>query len=393
VKHEELRTVACPPSTHTGDVEILCTDGKMSIEKGECFKRCSVDSILGAMEANADDVTSCVYPEVQESLYHWEAKTYECPYGSTGEWEIYCDQGEVQAKGGCTPTECSVDAIHSAMNLNGLDILPTVDEKMLHYEFSACSKGEQTFGCPYGSTGEWKVHCDNAHVKATGGCTSTECKAEDIHKAMTGGERHYPTGSGRVYPWVTETMYHFEFPKVSKGKETLSCPDKSSGSWDVYCDNGEVHASGECEVTSFYGWMPYQTEAEYAEIKSARDGKCLDYVQDGSRSVAMYTCHGRSNQMWRFDQNGYVISAQDGWCLDMDTNNKKVNMYHCHGRENQKWHIDPDGKMGTAYDDLCLDAAKDGSGQVYMYTCNGDSNQLWDHPQRVLNEKAVRFAR
>ena len=105
------------------------------------------------MEANADEVTSCIYPEVArtnillfgkvedsshkrffskicafieslrrrrnitcilsgesfyedetkpskvpESLYHWEAKTYECPYGSTGEWEIYCDQGEVPAR-------------------------------------------------------------------------------------------------------------------------------------------------------------------------------------------------------------------------------------------------------------------------------------------------------
>merc|ERR1719240_1954179 len=69
LKHEEKRTEACPPSTHTGDVELYCTDGTLSIEKGECFKRCSIESIRAAFEG------SCAYPEVTSDLYHWEAKT------------------------------------------------------------------------------------------------------------------------------------------------------------------------------------------------------------------------------------------------------------------------------------------------------------------------------
>jgi len=237
------------------------------------------------------------------------------------------------------------------------------------------------------------VYCDNAHVKATGGCESTKCTAEEIHAAMTGGERHYPTGSGRVYPWVTETMYHYEFSKVSKGKETLNCPDRSSGTWEVHCDNGEVKASGECEVTSFYGWAPYQTESPYAEIKVSRDGKCMDAL-DHSHEVYMHPCTGGSSQMWHFDSWGRIISQRTGKCLDYDLGNKRVNQYHCHSNNNQKWHFDPDGHLGTAHDDLCLDYDSHGSGRdLRMEPCHGDSNQVYDHPQREENEKVVRMAR
>merc|ERR1719213_1005834 len=73
LKHHEKRTEACPTSTHTGDVELFCTDGTLSIEKGECFKRCQVSTIQAAMQEVGN---TCAYPDVRESLYHWEAKTY-----------------------------------------------------------------------------------------------------------------------------------------------------------------------------------------------------------------------------------------------------------------------------------------------------------------------------
>jgi hypothetical protein len=383
VKHEEQRTFACPPSTHTGDVELLCTDGTLSIEKGECFKRCSVDSIKGAMEAEADDVTSCIYPEVSDSLYHWEAKTYECPYGSTGEWEIYCDQGEVSAKGGCTPTECSEDEINAVLNHNGLDIYPAATEKMLHYEFSKCSTGKETWSCPYGATGEWKLYCDNAQVKATGSCTSTECSLDEIYTAMA-----LPVG---FYPLVTEKMYHYEFPKVSKGKQTFSCPDRSSGDgYETYCDNGEVKSSGKCEVASFYGWMPYQTESEFGMIKSERDGTCLDYDPTAKRA-RMATCHGQPTQMWDIDTDGRIHSQRDGKCLDQIKETNEVGVYDCHGESNQQWHVDANGVMGTAYDNLCLDYNQH-SKRVVMGGCHGHSNQRWTQPQRTLNEDATQTA-
>jgi hypothetical protein len=386
LKHEEQRTFACPPSTHTGDVELYCTDGTLSIEKGECFKRCTVASIMGAMEANADEVTSCIYPEVPESLYHWEAKTYECPYGSTGEWEIYCDQGEVTAKGGCTPTECSVDAIHSAM-MNQYEILPTVTEKMLHYEFSKCSKGKQTLACPYGSTGDWTVYCDNAQVKAAGSCTSTECSTEEIIGAMAGSNQ-YPIGSGRIYPMVTQKMYHYEFPKLSPGKEKFPCPDRSNGEWETYCDNGEVKTSGQCDLVSTFGYMPYQNGAVYGPIKSERDGYCLDYNYNNG-NVYMHPCHGETNQIWYFDSSGQMRSQRDGKCLDQHMDNDNVYMHDCHGGDNQRWHFEPDGHMGTKYDDKCLDYNYNNH-NVYMHPCHGDSNQRWTHPQRDLNGGAYR---
>jgi hypothetical protein len=95
LKDDEKRTFPCPTSTHTGDVELYCTDGTLSIEKGECFKRCSISSINAAFEG------SCAYPQVTSDLYHWEAKTYTCPSGTSGTWEVSCDQGEVTAKGSC----------------------------------------------------------------------------------------------------------------------------------------------------------------------------------------------------------------------------------------------------------------------------------------------------
>jgi hypothetical protein len=401
LKHEEKRTIACPPSTHTGDVELDCTDGTLSIEKGECFKRCSVSSILGAMEANADDVTGCVYPEVKETLYHWEAKTYECPYGSTGEWEIYCDQGEVSAKGGCTPAECSVDAVHSSMNGNGLDILPTVSEKFVHWEFSgpspgnfvignACSKGKQTLGCPYGSRGDWTVYCDNGSVKASGSCTSTECSVDEIHSAMAGSHT-YPVGSGRVYPMVTQKMYHYEFPKLSPGKETFGCPDRSSGSWEVYCDDGQVKSSGQCSVNSMFGYMPYQDGEVHGPITSERDGKCLEYVAN-SGTVRTSTCHGGTNQQWYFDSNGQTRNQRDGKCLDEaveETGNDNVYVRDCHGDSNQRWHFEPNGELGTASNDKCLYYDYH-NGNTYMQPCHGDSNYRWRHPQRDLNSGAAR---
>jgi hypothetical protein len=274
------------------------------------------------------------------------------------------------------------------MNGNGLDVLPTVSEKMLHYQFSSCSKGKQTLGCPYGSTGQWVVYCDNAQVKASGSCTSTECNVHEIHAAMTGGTYQYPIGSGRVYPTVTHTMYHYEFPKLSPGKEKISCPDRSSGEWEVYCDNGEVKASGQCDVTSFYGYMPYQTNTVSGPITSERDGKCLDYNFNNG-NVYMHSCHGGSNQQWYFDDRGQMHSVRDGKCLDQHMENNNVYMHNCHGDRNQRWHFETDGHIGTAFDDKCLDYNWNDH-NVYMHSCHGDSNQRWIHPQRDLNKQAAR---
>jgi hypothetical protein len=397
LKHDEKRTMACPSATHHGDVELLCTDGTLSIEKGECFKRCAVATIQSAMEAAADDATftSCIYPEVPESLYHWEAVTYECPYGSTGEWEIYCDQGEVSAKGGCTPTSCSSDAVDGVLNANGLDIYPTVPwdvdddsgTKLLHYGFQ-CSKGKQTLDCPYGATGQWLVYCDNGGVHASGSCTSTECSADEIHTALAGSS--YPFGSNQVYPMVTQKMYHFEFPKVSRGKETFGCPDRSSGSeWEVYCDNGEVKSSGgPCEVASFYGYMPHQAREVYGPIKSERNGMCVQN-NDGHHAT-MQTCSGSSNQQWYFDGSGLLRSSRDNRCLNQHTSSDDVYVSDCHGHDYQKWHVDPSGLLGTEYDDKCLYTEYNG-GDVHVKTCDdGSQSQRWETPQRTLNIEASR---
>merc|ERR1719502_643505 len=188
---------------------------------------------------------------------------------------------------------------------------------------------------------------------------------------------------------VTQKMYHYEFPKLSPGKEKFPCPDRSNGEWETYCDNGEVKTSGQCDLVSTFGYMPYQNGAVYGPIKSERDGYCLDYNYNNG-NVYMHPCHGGGNQKWHINPDGSMGTQHDAKCLDYNYNSMNVYMHDCHGGSNQKWvHPQrtlnaempqpagaPAGELKTEYDDNCLDYNYN-DGNVYMHPCHGGANQQW----------------
>jgi hypothetical protein len=101
MQHDESVTVKCPVRDYTGnDLALYCNDGTLEItntepdengEHGECFKRCTLESINGAVSG---------VPTIHEDLYHLEARSYSCSNGN-GMVTVHCDDGDVTAEGSC----------------------------------------------------------------------------------------------------------------------------------------------------------------------------------------------------------------------------------------------------------------------------------------------------
>jgi hypothetical protein len=100
--HDQSVELKCPVRDYTGNaLHLYCNDGKLEItntepdengEHGECFKRCTLESINAAKPA--------AIPSIHEGLYHLEARTYNCPNGG-GLWTAHCEDGEVKGEGSC----------------------------------------------------------------------------------------------------------------------------------------------------------------------------------------------------------------------------------------------------------------------------------------------------
>lgn len=101
--HDSDRTIPCP-AKFTGELNMHCDDGTMSIVDGQepCRGKCMAADILKHVSGESmDSVTVNPYPAIQADMVHEESKHLECPSGSTGSWDLSCDDGHLTATGSC----------------------------------------------------------------------------------------------------------------------------------------------------------------------------------------------------------------------------------------------------------------------------------------------------
>jgi hypothetical protein len=138
-----------------------------------------------------------------------------------------------------------------------------------------------------------------------------------------------------------------------------------------------------------------QPATSYFTLRNKHDGRCLDEdvstpTHDGTK-VQAYTCNGRDNQLWYWDNNSNLRNKHDGRCLDEDVSTPprdgtKVQVWTCNGWNNQSWYWSSDypGSLRSYYDfnyNRCLDMdvstpTRDGT-RIQVYSCNNWPNQKW----------------
>ena len=135
-----------------------------------------------------------------------------------------------------------------------------------------------------------------------------------------------------------------------------------------------------CMAASFLCAAGAPAHAQWFEIKPAHSGKCLDAsATNEGANVHQYTCHGRDNQQWRWDDQGRLVEKMTGMCLD-DAGNGNVHLWTCHGASNQKWTLDSKSRLVGGREGKCLDvdrASNDDKANAMMWACHDGPNQKW----------------
>merc|ERR1712087_176224 len=98
------------------------------------------------------------------------------------------------------------------------------------------------------------------------------------------------------------------------------------------------------KASACYGGSDQHWTISGLEIKSYQNADCLDYdvslVTNGR--VNLWGCHGKQNQKWYFpDGEGVIKSAYDGKCLEYNQKDKYVYMAACASwTTDQRWHLE-----------------------------------------------------
>ena len=124
-----------------------------------------------------------------------------------------------------------------------------------------------------------------------------------------------------------------------------------------------------------------------ARLVNAGSGLCADVwgvSQTPGADVAVWTCHGGTNQIWSVpavDSTGEV-RVYGQLCLDawgtLNRVGDVLKTYTCHGGSNQRWRLTRAGELRGATD-LCVGVAPAavGQGQLALQPCDGGAGQRW----------------
>jgi len=144
----------------------------------------------------------------------------------------------------------------------------------------------------------------------------------------------------------------------------------------------------------FYDWINDQIDAtnnlpEATRIISKLPGsQCLDVYSGSDASlidhVQIHPCHDGDNQLWYYDPSTQEIkSKRDGKCLDVYGGSPQqlatIGIWECHGGNNQKWDITSNGEIISELGG-CLDIEASDRWAIY-YVCHGGNNQLFEFPE------------
>lgn len=121
-------------------------------------------------------------------------------------------------------------------------------------------------------------------------------------------------------------------------------------------------------------------------IVSRMHGMALDVSRAGTQpgtSVITYPRHGRDNQLWYDDPTtGTIRTKLNGFCLDVESDQKLRIMPYQQGDPNQQWERDPQGFIRNRVNrNKVLDiirANQSPGAELCMYDANNGPNQLWN---------------
>jgi len=130
---------------------------------------------------------------------------------------------------------------------------------------------------------------------------------------------------------------------------------------------------------------------------SGNDGGCWDLPlglpSNAVKWLQQFPCHGRNNQLWRFEWAGVgfrIHSSRDyGLCVDVPSGNysagQDVQLYPCNGGANQVFLVHQTNTRSStirpwASPSLCLDienGVRTNLARIQLFGCHGGSNQEW----------------
>eukprot|EP00029_Vermamoeba_vermiformis_P010472 TRINITY_DN549_c0_g1_i1.p1 TRINITY_DN549_c0_g1~~TRINITY_DN549_c0_g1_i1.p1 ORF type:complete len:147 (-),score=29.90 TRINITY_DN549_c0_g1_i1:111-521(-) len=131
--------------------------------------------------------------------------------------------------------------------------------------------------------------------------------------------------------------------------------------------------------------------ADYFFIVSEHNPSLVLDIEGGvanqGAKLITWAYHGGENQRFRFNPQGFIISAKSGLVLDVEggpNQGAKIIQWPAHGGANQRWRLHKDGTIRLENSNLAIDI-EGGSNQqgakLVAWPVHGNTNQRW----RIVN--------
>jgi len=133
--------------------------------------------------------------------------------------------------------------------------------------------------------------------------------------------------------------------------------------------------------------LPGEAKAEVL-LSSHVAGQCMD-MKNGTEAI-IWSCHGGSNQDFRFRSGNYGELLVGGKCLTSTGGaGSGLVAAQCNGSRSQKW-IVTNGALRNE-EGWCADIERGGAqgSRVIAWQCSGASNQRWSAGRKMTTQQAL----
>jgi hypothetical protein len=122
-------------------------------------------------------------------------------------------------------------------------------------------------------------------------------------------------------------------------------------------------------------------------VVGTQSGRCVDVpgaVTTNGTQVALWDCHGGTNQRWTYNATSKQLTVYGNKCLEANgqgtSNGTAAVIRDCTGQTHQQWNVNTNGTVTGVQSGLCLDAsgaATANGTRIQLWSCNGGANQQW----------------
>ena len=122
-------------------------------------------------------------------------------------------------------------------------------------------------------------------------------------------------------------------------------------------------------------------------VVGTQSSRCVDVpgaVTTNGTQVALWDCHGGTNQRWTYNATSRQLTVYGNKCLEASgqgtSNGTAAAIRDCTGQTNQQWNVNTNGTVTGVQSGLCLDASGQGTAngtRIQLWSCTGGANQQW----------------